>query len=74
MCGVALLTGLRRGELFALRPDDHGGTGYTWLTGPNLGYGFGVSPTPDASLDDHRQNIRDFLAQVDPGTGYLADD
>ena len=61
------------GERFAVRPDGRGGTGYTWLTGPNPGYGFGVSPTP-TSLEDHLQNVRDFLAAVDPGTGYLEDD
>jgi hypothetical protein len=27
------------GELFAIRPDEQGGTDYTWLSGPNNGYG-----------------------------------
>lgn len=62
------------GELFELRPDQYGGTGYAWLSGPNDGYGFGTSPTPDWSTEEHRANIRWFLAQVDPATGYLADD
>ena len=62
------------GEMFALRPNEFGGTDYTWLSGPNLGYGFGVSPTPNLSLDEHMKNIRDFLAVVDPTTGYIEDD
>ena len=59
------------GELFALRPDQHGGTDYTWLSGPNPGYGFSLSPTPNISLDEHRKNIREFLADIDPITGHL---
>jgi hypothetical protein len=61
------------GEMFALRTDEFGGTDYTWLSGPNPGYGFGVSPTPNVSLDEHMENIR-FLAIVDPTTGYIEDD
>jgi hypothetical protein len=62
------------GEMFALRPNEFGGTDYTWLSGPNPGYGFGVSPTPNPSLDEHMENIRDFLAIVDPTTGHLEED
>jgi hypothetical protein len=62
------------GETFAFRPGDSGATHYTWLSGPNPGYGFSVSPTPDLSLDEHRENIRDFLAMIDPATGYIEDD
>jgi hypothetical protein len=62
------------GEMFALRPGTFGGTGYTWLSGPNPGYGFSMSPTPNLSLDEHRKMIRDFLAMVDPATGYIEDD
>jgi hypothetical protein len=61
-------------ELFAVRPDAFGGTDYTWVNGPNEGYGFGESPTPDRSLEEHRESIRAFLTQVDPATGYLKDD
>jgi hypothetical protein len=51
------------------------GTEYTWLSGPNNGYGFGLSPTPNQSLEAHRENIRAFLAEiVDPATGYIEDD
>ena len=62
------------GEAFALSPNEFGGTDYTWLSGPNPGYGFGVSPTPNLSVDEHIENIRDFLALVDPTTGYIEDD
>lgn len=62
------------GEVFELRPDRYGGTDYSWLNGPNPGYGFSLSPTPNASLDKHRENIRGFLAEIDPTTGYLRED
>jgi hypothetical protein len=62
------------GEVFALSPNESDGTDYTWLSGKNPGYGFGVSPTPNLSLDEHRKNIRDFLAVVDPTTGYIEDE
>jgi hypothetical protein len=62
------------GETFALSPDKFGGTDYTWLSGPNTSYGFSSSPTLNWSLEEHRENIRDFLAQIDPTTGYIADD
>ncbi len=61
------------GERFALRPDEYGGTHYTWLTGRNDGYGFSLSPTPHHSAEQHRDHIRSFLAQIDPETGYLED-
>ena len=60
------------GEVFAIRPSESSGTDYTWLSGPNEGYGFGVSPAP-RSLEEHRRHIRGFLAQVDPATGYIED-
>ena len=59
------------GEVFSIRPDKHGGTDYTWLSGPNPGYGFGISPARNLSLDEHRDNIRDFLVDIDPTSGYL---
>jgi hypothetical protein len=61
------------GEIFELRPDQFGGTQYTWLTGPNPGYGFGTSPTSD-DVDQHRANIRSFLEMIDPGTGFIEED
>jgi hypothetical protein len=61
------------GELFVVRPNEFGGADYTWLSGPNPGYGFGVSPTPN-SLYEHMENIRGFLDIVDPTTGYIEDE
>ncbi|MGN6782174.1 MAG: hypothetical protein ACTHJH_11775 [Marmoricola sp.] len=48
-------------------------TGYTWLSGPNEGYGFGVGGPSNPALDDHRQRMREFLAMVDPVTGCIED-
>ncbi len=62
------------GELFAVGSDEYGGTDYTWLSGPNPGYGFGVSPTPNRSVEGHRVAVRSFLADIDPDTGYLSED
>lgn len=62
------------GEMFTLRPDEFGGTDYTWLNGPNPGYGFGASPTSNLSVAEHMENIRGFLAVVDPITGYIEED
>ena len=58
----------------------------TWLTGPNLGYGFssalgGSAPEGLAArnaahaADDERmrRELRSFLAEIDPETGYLGD-
>jgi hypothetical protein len=64
------------GELFVVRVVKDPATYYTdteysWLSGPNKGYGFGVGGPPNLSLDDHRVRIREFLAGVDPSTGYL---
>jgi hypothetical protein len=61
------------GEVFAVRTTEHGGSDYSWLSGPNEGYGFGSSGPPSLSVDEHRERIRAFLAQVDPATGYLED-
>ncbi|HEV2450945.1 MAG TPA: hypothetical protein VGS62_03365 [Streptosporangiaceae bacterium] len=62
------------GERFAIRRAGEGGTGYDWLSGPNRGYGFGSSGTPDRSMQEHRRSIRVFLAMIDPDTGYIGDD
>src|SRR4051794_33614600 len=61
------------GERFAAYQYADGGWNYEWLTGPNEGYGFGRSGPPIASMDEHRQSLRDFLQGIDPATGYLAD-
>ncbi|MEZ0579032.1 hypothetical protein [Nocardioides sp. MH1] len=61
------------GETFELRTDEHGGTHYDWVSGPNAGYGFGSSPTA-GTVDQHVENIRVFLSMIDPATGYIGDD
>ena len=46
---------------------------YTWVSGPNPGYGFssGSSDGRTMSDADFEASIRNFLAQVDPETGYI---
>ena len=61
------------GEIFELQPDGFRGTHYTWLSGPNPGYGFSMSPTPDLT-EEHEANIRSFLSMVDPTTGFIEDE
>ncbi len=48
---------------------------YRWRTGPN-GYGFDtVSNMPYAKTrGEHEREIREFLAEIDPETGYMSDD
>jgi hypothetical protein len=72
--GPVLFTIEVDGELFAVRKAADGGTAYDWLSGPNEGYGFGLSGPPEMSVEDHRAQVRDFLAMVDPTTGYIADE
>jgi hypothetical protein len=62
------------GEVFAVSPNECGGTHYAWLSGPNPGYGFGGTTAVDLSPDAHVGRIRDFLALVDPATGHIEDD
>ena len=50
-----------------------GWTRYSWISGPNPGYGFSMSPTAEAS-EEHRTNIRNFLSMIDPATGYIEDE
>jgi hypothetical protein len=57
-----------------VRAETRGGTDYTWLSGPNPGYGFGLSPTPNLSVDEHQDHVRRFLSAIDPATGYLRDE
>ena len=62
------------GERFAIRQAGDGGTAYDWLSGPNKGYGFASSGTPNRPMEEHRESIRDFLAMIDPNTGYIEDE
>ena len=72
--GSALFTLDVDGERFAIRRARDGGTTYDWLSGPNKGYGFGSSGTPNRSVEEHRESTRAFLAMIDPSTGYIGDD
>ena len=63
------------GEEFDVRerPDRPGQYDFAWVSGPNAGYGFTSArsdgaPETRAGLQDL---IRNFLAQVDPGTGFI---
>ena len=69
MCSPS--TSMVNGSPFAGRGD--GGTAYDWLSGPNEGYGFGSSGTPNRPVEEHREHIRVFLAMIDPDTGYIGD-
>ena len=59
------------GEVFTVRSHE-GGTDYDWVSGPNKDYGFGTSAR-DMPEEGHRESIRDFLAMIDPVTGYIGD-
>jgi hypothetical protein len=61
------------GEVFAVRRSRGGGTDYDRISGRNDGYGFGSSAGPELPEEEHRRNIRGFLAMIDPATGYIAD-
>jgi len=62
------------GEVFEVVYSHTRGSSYAWLIGPNTGYGFGSSGPRPPSLDDHREAIRVFLAQIDPETGFIGPD
>ncbi len=47
-------------ERLVIRRAREGGTAYDWLSGPNKGYGFGSSGTPNRSMEEHRESIRVF--------------
>jgi hypothetical protein len=63
------------GEVFDVvaERDRPGQVHYTWVSGPNPGYGFstGTSDGREMSDADIEASIRNFLAQVDPETGYI---
>ena len=63
------------GEVFHVTadPDQPGAHHYTWETGPNPGYGFSEfrSDHGENTTAEHQEAIRDFLAQIDPETGYI---
>lgn len=57
------------------RRDDPGAYDFAWLSGPNDGYGFSSKRSNGAAMSEAemREAIRNFLAQVDPRTGYIPD-
>lgn len=63
------------GETFAVRSSlDDGAIHYDWVSGPNDGYGFSTfGSAHPITYERHLVTIRDFLAGIDPATGYLAD-
>ncbi len=57
-----------------VRAEQPGAYDFDWLNGPHE-YGFGISRGDRSamSLSEMEDAIRDFLAQIDPTTGYLED-
>ena len=72
--GPVLFTLHVDGERFDIRRNRDGGTAYDWVSGPNKGYGFASSRTPERLVEEHQESIRTFLAMIDPDTGYIGDD
>jgi hypothetical protein len=75
------------GEVFDIRPNETGtGHHFDWVSGPDPSYGFstgmptifvpvGEDGVARTEADDtfFAQQIREFLAQIDPETGYIGD-
>ncbi|MFJ8630838.1 hypothetical protein [Streptomyces sp. NPDC093568] len=61
------------GDRFDVRENGPGSYDFTWLTGPNPGYGFGILVHGGVSLSvsELEQEAREFLALVDAETGYI---
>jgi hypothetical protein len=66
------------GELFRVREETTTGGRHTyhydWSSGPNPGYGFMSSGPAELTDEEHASSVRDFLAGIDPRTGYLGPD
>lgn len=65
------------GEAFDVttRPDVPGHYHFAWVSGRNPGYGFTVRTSDGSALPQNQifSQIRSFLAQIDPRTGYAAE-
>ena len=63
------------GETFLVTTEKRGEYRFDWISGPNPDYGFMTSIYPDGEMMDEQivASIHDFLAEIDPETGYLAD-
>jgi hypothetical protein len=62
------------GEVFEVttRLDLPGQVDLSWITGPNGGYGFSSRRSSGVHSDaELRNQIRGFLANINPETGYL---
>jgi hypothetical protein len=61
------------GELFDVRHDagQRGLYHFSWVSGPNPGYGFSSAAARPRTRTELESHIRGFLAQVDPETGYI---
>lgn len=56
------------GELFAVGPDGRGGTSYTWLNGPNPGYGFSSGRIHSTAGDPAMPaSVRQGVGRLSPG-------
>lgn len=66
------------GELWVVqqRLNEPGTYEFKWVSGPNKGYGFTSATSDGAALTTAEvdESIREFLAGIDPLTGYLAED
>ena len=62
------------GQTFDVDKQD-GANHLSWISGPNAGYGFSIGRSDGGALtEDHaRAAVRQFLAGIDPATGYLAE-
>ncbi|QFU92731.1 hypothetical protein [Amycolatopsis sp. YIM 10] len=65
------------GETFEVHhdPDQPGVHQLTWTTGPNAGYGFSIARSDHAEIGDAEliAQAREFLAGIDPATGFLSE-
>lgn len=66
------------GEVFEVRPRRGvpGQYDFDWVSGPNVQYGF-TSARSDGNAETKEaleEAVRDFLAMIDPETGYTSDD
>lgn len=63
------------GETFHVTAEPRNQYRFDWVSGPNPGYGFVTAIYGGGTLDDQQvvASIHDFLAEIDPETGCLAD-
>ncbi|WP_420365260.1 hypothetical protein AAEP80_17140 [Curtobacterium sp. L3-7] len=67
------------GERFEIKRDASGRLDITWVSGPNENYGFSMTEVgnssghPIGNRSTVESEIRSFLADIDPATGFLFD-